>query len=212
MFKQVRKSKAAKDKKSDAANGDAEIRKAAASQALAVKPLNVGDMVPDISLMTVQGKIVSLIGTVKEKPTVLVFMRGGWCMFCNRQMQDLVKVHSQLQAMGYQLIGISADSAQNAAAAAKKNKAPFTVLGDPKVEAIRAFGLAFQMDEKTLKRYASFGLSLDKASGRGHHVLPVPAVYITGTDGKIRYRHYDPNYRKRLASAELIAEARKALQ
>jgi peroxiredoxin/poly(3-hydroxybutyrate) depolymerase len=212
MFKQKRKTKASNDKNSDANNGDAKIRKAAAASAKQVEPLKVGDRVPDIKLKNALGQTISLITAVKEKPTVLVFFRGGWCMFCNRQMQDLAKAHSQLQAIGYQVIGISADSVENAAVAVKKIKAPFTVLGDPKVEAISAFGLAFQMDEQKVKRYASFGVSLDKASGQGHHVLPVPAVFITGTDGKIRYRHYDPDYRKRLASTMLIAEAKKALQ
>jgi thiol-disulfide isomerase/thioredoxin len=47
-----------------------------------VKPLLIGQTIPDITLATVEGGTVSLRAEVAKKPTILVFYRGGWCPFC----------------------------------------------------------------------------------------------------------------------------------
>lgn len=41
-------------------------------------PLLVGDTVPQLILTTLEGKSLDLNDALKEKPTVLIFYRGGW--------------------------------------------------------------------------------------------------------------------------------------
>ena len=40
---------------------------------------------------------------------------------------------------------------------------------------------------------------------------PVPAVYILGTDGTIKFVHFDPDYRERMDPAKILEEAKAAL-
>lgn len=50
------------------------------------------------------------------------------------------------------------------------------------------------------------------ASGETHHQLPVPAVFVLGTDGKIRFEHVTPDHKSRRDSDVLLAMARAALK
>jgi hypothetical protein len=44
----------------------------------AVRPLLPGARIPDLSVQDLEGRPVNLEELVAEKPTVLVFFRGGW--------------------------------------------------------------------------------------------------------------------------------------
>ena len=41
-------------------------------------PILVGAMVPNLTLTTVNGSLFDLNAAIAEKPTVLIFYRGGW--------------------------------------------------------------------------------------------------------------------------------------
>ena len=77
------------------------------------------------------------------------------------------------------------------------------------MNAARAFGIAFQVDEATLGEYKGYGIDLEEASGESHHLLPVPSVFLIDTDGVVRFVHYDPNYEERLENDALLEAARE---
>lgn len=170
----------------------------AAETAEMISPLGVGKIIPDVGLMNLLEEKVS---TLKEitKPSVLVFYRGGWCPYCNKQLSGLAIIEKDIQAMGYTLIAVSPDAPAQLKATMDKNKLSYTLLSDRNGELIRAMGLAFKAPEK-------YGSMLLKASGGGNTetVLPVPAVYITDKNGKILYKYSDPDYSKRLDEQELL--------
>ncbi len=68
-----------------------------------------------------------------------------------------------------------------------------------------AFGLTFKVDDKTLERYKKSGNSLSEASGVDNPVLPVPAVFVVGTDGTILFEQVNPNHKVRLTPQMLLA-------
>jgi peroxiredoxin len=49
------------------------------------------------------------------------------------------------------------------------------------------------------------GHSLPKFQGNDSWMLPIPATFVVGADGRIKARFVDPDYRKRMAVEELIA-------
>ena len=87
----------------------------------------------------------------------------------------------------------------------------YNILSDAKAESIKAFGLAWETPEKMREQYKGYGIDLEKASGETHHILPVPAVYLMGTDGKVLFSYVNPDYKKRLEPQILLAAA-KALK
>jgi peroxiredoxin len=179
-----------------------------ASDAKRVKPLEVGDALPEIDLKTAEGEKVSLASFHKDGPLVVVFYRGSWCPFCTRHTQEIIKQYPEIRELGAELVAISPDSPAKVKESVQETKVPFPVLSDADVSAARAFGLAFKVDDATLKRYTGFGIDLEKASGHDHHALPVPAVFIADKEGKIRFRHHDANYRERLPATRIVEELR----
>ena len=76
------------------------------------------------------------------------------------------------------------------------------------MEASRALGLAFQVDDKTEKALKGYGIDIVAASGEEHRQLPVPAVFIVGTDKIVDFQYVDPNYSRRIDPDLLLAAAR----
>ena len=49
------------------------------------------------------------------------------------------------------------------------------------------------------------GNVLPKFQGNDTWMLPIPATFVVGQDGRIKARFVDPDYRKRMAVEDLIA-------
>ena len=47
-------------------------------------------------------------------------------------------------------------------------------------------------------------------AGSDTWLLPIPATFVIGTDGEVKARFVDPDYRKRPAVEDLIAALRDA--
>lgn len=127
-------------------------------------------------------------------------------------MGQLQTIESQLVELGYQIIAISADRPEKLAESIKRHKLNYRLLSDSKMTAARAFGIAYEVDDKTIERYKRFNIDLEEASGETHHLLPVPSVFIVSTDGVIRFQYVNPNYKIRLDPEVLYAAAKAALR
>lgn len=178
----------------------------------AVKPIGVGAFVPQAMAYTPDGSAVNVKDLVTSKPTILIFYRGGWCPFCNTQLGKLATIQGELQTLGYQLVAISPDAPEFLKPTADKAKAGYTLLSDSSAEAIKAFRLAYRMPDDQVEKYLNrFKLDLEqRAGGKKHHLLPVPAAYVVDATGRIRYVYSNADYTKRVDTAELLAEAQKA--
>ena len=174
------------------------------------KPLEVGDSIPDVRLRTEENEQVSLRKLVSEKPTVLIFYRGGWCPFCNRHLQSLAGIEDDLNKAGAQLLAISMDQPAKLKATPERDKLHYRLLSDSDAVAVKAFGIAFKVDDATVEKYRTYGINLDAASGKEHHILPHPAVFIVNTNGVIRFAHVNPDYKVRLEPAKILEAARAA--
>ena len=76
------------------------------------KPLAVGAQAPSALLTEMDGAKVDLAKEFAAKPTVLVFYRGSWCPFCNRQLAALGELEPKLLALGYQILAVSPDTVE----------------------------------------------------------------------------------------------------
>lgn len=63
----------------------------------------------------------------------------------------------------------------------------------------------------TVEAYRGYGIDLEAASGENHHLLPVPSVFIVGTDGRIAFAYANTDYTVRLSAEEMIEAAREAV-
>ena len=172
--------------------------------------LKAGDAIPDVTLRTEENKEVSLRKLVSEKPTVLIFYRGGWCPFCNRHLQSLAGIEDDLNKAGAQLLAISMDQPSKLKETPNRDKLHYRLLSDSDAAAAKAFGIAFKVDDATVEKYKGYGINLDAASGNDHHILPHPAVFVADTSGKIRFAHVNPDYKVRLETKKILEAAQSA--
>ena len=157
------------------------------------------------------GKDVALASVLGGKPTVLIFYRGGWCPYCNRHLADLMKVEKDLVAKGYQLIGISPDTAEELNKSMEKEKLAYKLYSDSSADAMKKFGIAFKVEDELVAKYKNdYKIDLEKASGQTHHILPVPSVFVVDPSGKIIYAYSNPDYRVRLKGEEVLEAVESA--
>ena len=57
---------------------------------------------------------------------------------------------------------------------------------------------------------AAAGFDVAKYQGNDSWMVPIPATFVVGTDGRVKARFVDPDYRKRMAIEDLLAALRYA--
>lgn len=186
--------------------------KTIAESADQVSPLLNGQYIPsNIEVTTVKGNKLPLGQVLNNKKTILFFYRGGWCPFCNTQMGQLKQIESQLNKLGFQLIGISTDNEQDLQKSIGKHQLNYQLLADFNSVVSQAFGLAYYSSQETTDRYlAAMNLKnpLQKnAAGDLRLVLPVPAIYIIDNKGLVQFNYVNPNFKVRLHEALLLKAA-----
>lgn len=172
-----------------------------------VKPLIAGDQAPSFVVKTVDGADYAFTADLLESPTMLIFYRGGWCPFCNTHLKELQDVVPALNDAGHDVLFLSADGPDALVDSLKEPMPGYRLLSDASMEAAREFGIAFRVDDETFKKYQGYGIDLEKSSGYDHHQLPVPSVFLIGTDGKISFAYSNPDYKVRLSTDKLLAAA-----
>jgi peroxiredoxin len=172
-------------------------------------PIKVGQNIPKINLETIAGELFDLNEAVGKKPTLLIVYRGGWCPYCNKHLSRIGEIEQKVLDLGYQIFAVSTDQPEKLKETLAKHKPKYTLLSDHTMEASKALGLAFQMPDELVKKYKNqYKIDLEGASGETHHLLPVPAAMIIGTDGVIRFSYINPDYKVRIDTAVLLAAAK----
>jgi peroxiredoxin len=168
-----------------------------------IKPILVGTEIPHAQITSMDGKQQDIYDIVGKKPTVLVFYRGNWCMYCRKQLGALQEAEEEIKKRGYKVIGVSADKYDTLKTVVDKHELGYTLISDNKLEAAKAFGIAFKMADKTVKRYKTYGLGIEEWSGQTHHQLPVPAIFVIEKN-VVKYHYVNPNYKSRLEVPALL--------
>jgi peroxiredoxin len=174
-----------------------------------VTPIEVSARAPQFVATEVDGRAFRFDPASLRQPTLIIFYRGGWCPYCNAQLQDLHTVVPQIAAMGYQVLFLSTDQPKLLYSSLKE-KVDYHLLSDSSMDAAHAFGVAFHVDPPTLAKMKTYGIDLEATQGTTRHELPVPSVFIVDRSGVVRFRHYDPDYTVRLDAAHVLAAAKSA--
>ncbi|NJL12875.1 MAG: AhpC/TSA family protein [Microscillaceae bacterium] len=177
-----------------------------------IQPLLTGEAFPKAQVQDLSGKVLDLQALIKQKPTVLIVYRGGWCPYCNTQLAGTGAIIPSLQEMGYQVLALSPDSSEKLRAEAEDKRTAYTLLSDPQLEAAEALGIIFEMPAETAERYASRGLHLPRLDRYQAYALPVPTVLVLDQEGLIQFEYINPNYKVRLQPELLLKAAELALK
>lgn len=149
--------------------------------------LKVGDTAPDFELPNQDGLKMSLSNELVHGNVLLVFYRGHWCPICNRHLAALQGELQIIQEQGIRVIAISSDDLGATSIITKKNDLSFPILSD--------------LDHAVMRKYKVLFHRKDDIE----NMLPVPATYLINKDRKVRYVHYDPNYKNRSTVQDILA-------
>ncbi len=167
--------------------------------------LQPGDLAPDFILPDADGRAVRLYTELAKGPVVLVFYRGGWCVYCKIHLRGFQKSLPELKAAGAQVVAISPQLPDQSLSTQETDKLAFPVLSDVGLNTTSAFGVAFELPKRLLDLYADFGHPLESFNGiEGSKQLPLPATFVIRPDRTIAYAHIEADYTRRSEPLEVL--------
>jgi peroxiredoxin Q/BCP len=101
--------------------------------------LNIGDRMPDFEVLDQDGNKVSS-KDLAGKRTIIYFYPKDNTSGCTAEACNLRDNYDALTAQGYNVIGVSKDSAASHRKFADKYELPFTLLSDTSTQMLQAFG------------------------------------------------------------------------
>jgi peroxiredoxin len=188
---------------------DALVDRLAQSNAGATAP-NLGEPMPEFLLPDEQGRLVRLEDLLREGPVALAFNRGHWCPYCRINIDALARAEREIAPERRHVAAIVPDRQKFALWLKSDAKAPFPVLTDMDNGYAMTLGLAFYVGDELKQMMVSSGWDPSVSQGTDNWMLPIPATFIVGTDGIVRARFVDPDYRTRMAIEDMVAALRSA--
>jgi peroxiredoxin len=166
--------------------------------------LFIGSKAPDFKGKDQNEKDIKLKDLLKKGKVVLVFYRGQWCPYCNRQLSALQDSLQLIIDKGATLLAVSPEKSEMIDKTVEKTKAEYSVIHDKDLKIMKAYDVEFEVPENTVTRYRNAGIDLEKANGENGKYLPVPAVYIIDQESTVTYRFFDKDYKKRPSVKDLL--------
>ena len=102
--------------------------------------LEAGSKAPAFTLPDQEGRTVSL-EDFRGKKVILYFYPKDNTPGCTRQAQAFAALNGQFEAKNAVVIGVSKDSVASHRKFAEKYELPFTLLSDPELQVIQAYGV-----------------------------------------------------------------------
>ena len=165
--------------------------------------LKVNDKSPEFSAKDQNGKTISLQNELKNGKVVLIFYRGQWCPYCNKELKGMQDSLSFITSKGAVVVAVTPELPENISKTIGKTNASYSILSDDGLKIMKAYDVAYAVDPALNEKYKGYGIDLMKANGANGANLPIPAVYIIDTNGNIIYRYFDVDYRNRASLKEI---------
>ena len=163
-----------------------------------------GDPMPSFILPDETGHLVSLEDLTAEGSVAVTFHRGHWCPYCRININALAQAHRKVSQEGGQIVAIMPDRQQFSSELKIKGELPFPILTDMDNGYALSLNLAIWLGDE-MQRMMTGRQDLPEYQGNNSWMLPIPATFVVGQDGRIKARFVDPDYRKRMAIDDLLA-------
>jgi peroxiredoxin len=137
---------------------------------------------PDSEVRQRDGSPLAMSTLWAKQRVVVVFYMGGWCPHCQKQLGELDARQREFADAGAILVGVSADSTEDATALQDKLGLNFNLYGDPQLTTIQEWGVA------------------DTAAG-----VAKPSTFVVEPGGAISFRKVGASMNDRPTTDEVLA-------
>ncbi|MEO7923759.1 MAG: peroxiredoxin-like family protein [Chitinophagaceae bacterium] len=166
--------------------------------------LFIASKAPDFKAKDQNGNEIRLKDLLKKGKVVLVFYRGQWCPYCNKELSRLQDSLQLIIDKGATLVAVSPEKPENISKTVGNTKATYSILYDEKLKIMKAYDVEYELPENTVTRYRNSNIDIEKNNGDNGRYLPVPAVYIIDQESTVIYRFFEPDYKKRPSVKTLL--------
>ena len=169
-----------------------------------------GEPMPPFVLPDETGRMTSLDTLLQDGPIAITFHRGHWCPWCRISGRALARVHNDIVDIGGRVAAVMPERQKFAAAFRSEAASPFPVFTDIDNGYALSLNLAIWIGPDLERLLSSFGRVLPEYQGNDSWMLPIPATFVVGRDGRVAARFVDPDFRRRMSVEELLAALKKA--
>lgn len=168
----------------------------------------VGEPMPEFALPDDAGQIVSLSSLLRSGPVVVSINRGHWCPYCRLELRALAAHYEEIRRSGAQLVSIMPDVADFTRRYRSEQSLPFPILSDLDLGYALMLGLVFWVGPEVKRLYDELGVALAAYQRNSSFFLPIAAKFIVGTDGTVKAREVNVEFRQRMDPAAIMAALR----
>jgi len=172
--------------------------------------IKIGEKAPNFELPNQENLSISLDQLLSSGPVVVTYYRGDWCPYCNLQLRALQAKLSEIQELGATLVAISAQVPDGSLTKSEISEMEFMVLSDQDAKVATEYGVAWEMPEFLLDHMrVDRNLDLEKINNGNSSILPIPATFVIGTDGLVKWSYINVDYRTRAEPDDIIEALKK---
>ena len=164
--------------------------------------LKFNDPAPDLELLDIDGKAVSISSLWKEQVLVLAFTRHFGCPQCKEMVDMLAKAAPEIKSSGLGLAFVTQGTPEATKTFCEERAPGQICLADPDHKVYRAYGLErasiwqtflswrVWQSNKRLKQEHGWNTDLPPA---GQDAMQLAGTFVISTDGRIRLPYYYDN-------------------
>jgi peroxiredoxin len=161
------------------------------------KLLKAGEPAPAFALPDANGKLVRSADLLALGPLVVCFFRGRWCPYCVTELETWRDLFPAVRERGALLVAISPQTVRQNDFTVTQHTLPFPLLRDEGAAVAAGFGAAYSVPGSMQNYYRSIFVNIPFINGEQSWRLPVPATFVIGRNGAIRWSQGHADFRVR---------------
>ncbi|BDS12037.1 peroxiredoxin-like family protein [Aureispira anguillae] len=177
-----------------------------AQHGIGLEPLEIGSLAPSFEAKNQAGEPIKSADLLEKGAIVLVFYRGTWCPYCQKHVSELQEGLEQLIDKGANVVVVTPERPEYIKKMVKKTAATFSILHDEDYAIMEDYHTKYTIQKTDEMSFKDYVVSHTKTHNQDDEaILPVPATYIIGKDGRIKFVHFETDYKQR-STVEMILE------
>ena len=171
----------------------------------APKGLEIGSKAPDFKVNTIDGLELDLSNVLDSSNIVLVFFRGSWCPYCTRHIAELMQYKDVFDDRETQLVFVTPHKENYLSDLQEELNKGAYLISDEELHILEDYDVLFEVNKSYQAKFANaFNQELSGVNVQDKAVLPVPATYLIGKDGLIKFKHFEYNYTHRSVVGDIL--------
>lgn len=165
-----------------------------------------GKKAPAFDLKDSEGNSQKLDDLLKTNDNVvLLFYMGSWNKYDVEYLKAVNEKYDAFKSKNTEVLAITREKASYANQTKAQDGIQFPILMDNDWYIISQYELANKISKGYLpSKYREFSKYNATHTGSKDDVIPIPATYVIGKDGKVKWNHFDIDYRQRPAVADIL--------